>query len=369
MSSMVSDNASPTVVHPFSFDGNGVEYFLICLRTFLLAIITLGIYDAWGTVERRRYFWGNTKVAGHGFDYHARPVQILVGRLIIIGILIAIQLIGAFFPLFSLIFPIAFIVLLPWIYNRVLEFQLGNTSYRNIRFRFAGSYWHAFLLIIVMPVFVLPLSLGLLYPLYAKLLREYTINQTFFGRSSFFVSIPVGPLFKVFALAVVVFMLPFFAIVGYGIYEFVTLAMEVGKSGGGASGEIQQRVASMGPYFAGFYVAAIIGFLIFATVFNTVLRNVAVSATVVEGGHTFGSDVPVMGYLWRVLSRGFLATVSIGLLLPWARVDLHRYLMGHTTLHAKGDLDRFIGEGENAGGAAAAEYGIMDGIADGAIGI
>jgi len=49
-------------------------------------------------------------------------------------------------------------------------------------------------------------------------------------------------------------------------------------------------------------------------------------------------------------------------------VDIHRYLMSHTALLANSDLDSFIGDHMDAGGAAAAEYGIMDGVADGAFG-
>ena len=68
---------------PFTFTGTGREYFGIWIVNILLTILTLGIYSAWAKVRRTRYFYGNTRLAGASFDYHARPVQILIGRIVV----------------------------------------------------------------------------------------------------------------------------------------------------------------------------------------------------------------------------------------------------------------------------------------------
>ena len=63
---------------PFGFSGTAAEYFGIWIVNLFLTIITLGIYSAWAKVRRLRYFYGNTWLDGHNFEYHARPIQILI---------------------------------------------------------------------------------------------------------------------------------------------------------------------------------------------------------------------------------------------------------------------------------------------------
>ena len=66
--------------HRVTFTGKASEYFGIWIVNVLLTILTLGIYSAWAKVRRNRYFFGNTVLLGRSFEYHARGLQILVGR-------------------------------------------------------------------------------------------------------------------------------------------------------------------------------------------------------------------------------------------------------------------------------------------------
>jgi len=368
MSVVATGETSDLTPHPFEFRGNGVEYFWICIRTLLLAVITLGIYDAWGTVERRRYFWGNTVVAGHGFDYHARPVQILVGRLIIIGILIAYNIVVAFFPLVTLAVLPALFLLIPWIFNRVLSFQLGNTSYRNVRFSFHGDYWNTLIYVVLLPFFAMPMTMGFIYPLNAKLLQEYIVSRLQFGRSDFSANIPLRPLYRVYLIGFAIIAVSFLATIGL---------MFANHWGGftdmlNAGTKPEIALETVGQDIVWYLVIAglviFVGNILLRAVFAVHFRNEFLRVLELQGGHRFDSNLPVGGYIWRIVSRVFLATISFGLLSPWANVDIHRYLMSHTALLANSDLDSFIGDHMDAGGAAAAEYGIMDGVADGAFG-
>ena len=87
---------------PFEFRGNGGEYFKIWIVNVLLTLITLGIYSAWATVRNNRYFYSNTFVDDVSFDYLAKPLQILKGRIIavvlfalIVGVVTISPTIGA----------------------------------------------------------------------------------------------------------------------------------------------------------------------------------------------------------------------------------------------------------------------------------
>src|SRR5690349_15587002 len=76
-------------LEPFEFRGRAGEYFGIWIVNLFLTIVTLGIYSAWAKVRKKRYFYGNTWLAGSNFEYHGRPLAILKGRLIAFAAFIA----------------------------------------------------------------------------------------------------------------------------------------------------------------------------------------------------------------------------------------------------------------------------------------
>ena len=78
------------IKHPIVFTGNGTEYAKIYFVNLALTILTLGIYSAWAKVRNKRYFYGNTLLDQSSFEYHASPIQILKGRLLVVGLLSSI---------------------------------------------------------------------------------------------------------------------------------------------------------------------------------------------------------------------------------------------------------------------------------------
>nr|HPQ96582.1 DUF898 family protein [Thiolinea sp.] len=91
-----------TTRHGFEFTGSGSEYFRIWITNILLTLLTLGIYSAWAKVRTRRYFYGNTLLDGSSFEYHARPLAILKGRVIAVALLLLYVGLSRFFPLAGL---------------------------------------------------------------------------------------------------------------------------------------------------------------------------------------------------------------------------------------------------------------------------
>lgn len=139
----LSPDFSEERVIDFVFRGKAREYFGIWVVNVLLSIITFGIYSAWAKVRRLRYFYGNTWLDGHNFEYHAKPKQILIGRLVVTGLLIGYNILLHISPAFSVL-ALAVMFLFPWIVNKSIAFHARMTSYRNVRFGFEGSYWRAF---------------------------------------------------------------------------------------------------------------------------------------------------------------------------------------------------------------------------------
>lgn len=47
-----------------------------------LTLVTFGIFSAWAKVRKKRYIYSHTTLGGTPFQYLARPIPILKGRLI-----------------------------------------------------------------------------------------------------------------------------------------------------------------------------------------------------------------------------------------------------------------------------------------------
>src|SRR5688572_1603984 len=121
------------------FSGVGSEYFRIWIVNLALSIVTFGIYSAWAKVRRLQYFYRNTSLMGYSFDYHGKPLAILKGRAIGVGLIVLYNVVVAISPIAALTILIVLIIVLPWLLFQSLRFKLFCSSYRGLRFRFNGS--------------------------------------------------------------------------------------------------------------------------------------------------------------------------------------------------------------------------------------
>ncbi|HKX64561.1 MAG TPA: DUF898 family protein, partial [Rhizomicrobium sp.] len=107
----------PTVRHQMRFEGSGGEYFKIWIVNLALSIVTLGIFSAWAKVRSKRYFYGNTYIGEHSFDYHANPLRILLGRLVALCLLLGYTATIHFMPAATFVWYLVFAVAGPWLIN------------------------------------------------------------------------------------------------------------------------------------------------------------------------------------------------------------------------------------------------------------
>jgi uncharacterized membrane protein YjgN (DUF898 family) len=166
---------------PIRFTGSGSEYFRIWIVNLLLTILTLGIYSAWAKVRRLKYFHGNTLVADSPLDYHGTPMAILKGRVIAFLLLVvwnAAQEFGS--PTFALVVFLGGLCVLPGLLLRSLRFQFINTSYRGVRFGFAGKTGDAYLAFLVWPLLAIP-TLFILVPFAHQRLRRFIQGGVRYG--------------------------------------------------------------------------------------------------------------------------------------------------------------------------------------------
>jgi uncharacterized membrane protein YjgN (DUF898 family) len=141
VSTIESDTAGASAVqhHPIEFTASGSEYFRIWIVNLLLIVVTLGIYLPWAKVRKLQYFYGNTWVGGDALAFHGEPRKMLRGTLIAGAFLIVYSLGSNFSGWAALLAAAAFVGLWPVLFRAAMRFRLANTSWRGLRFHFAGD--------------------------------------------------------------------------------------------------------------------------------------------------------------------------------------------------------------------------------------
>lgn len=381
--------AVPMTVHKFEFTGKGSEYFGIWIVNLFLSIVTAGIYTAWAKVRRVRYFYGNTHLDGHNFEYHARPIQILKGRLIVVAALIVYQLVGTFFPLGILFVLVPYLFALPWIINKSMQFNARVTSYRNVRFNFSGSYGRALLVFVVMPllIFIVPglfaglvflfgvpgpvpaaisgivllLTLVVLIPLISKMTAQYIGNNLQYGSAQFAVNPGYMPFMLNFLMTLLIAVLigGLFGAIGYALGPIFAGSqlfdlLELGNDGfldRDVVGAIFMSV--MGAYLSLFLVIPF---------YAAGSRNIAFCAASLDNNHKLQSSLNRFAYVWILVSNLVLSLVTLSLFRPWAAIRTWRYLTSNTAMESQTSLDGIVDQQASEGNVTSAEFLDVGGI-------
>jgi len=314
---------------PLSFTGSGGEYFKIWIVNVVLSIITLGIYSAWAKVRRERYFLNNTVLEYSPFEYHADPVRILKGRLLVASVLIVANIAAEFNPILNALVSILFLVLLPWMISKAMRFRAHNTSWRGLRFRFTGGVGEAAKAWVLWPIAAV-FTLGILTPYALKAQRAYLVNHLHFGTEDFEVDLPIGPIYKMMLGAGLVMILIAGVFAAFGVV--------------GAMGSAGNEQAVMGSIFIGvlgIYVgAAVVAPYIGVRMTNLVFNRMNLA------DHGFVSRMRARKYVFIVLTNWLLTALTLGLYRPFAVVRLHRYRVENIAMLPAGPIDDFVAQQE-----------------------
>jgi len=348
-------HAQPPPLHrpqeiPFQFTGKAGEFFRIWIVNTALTIVTLGIYAAWAKVRHTRYIYNHLDLGGHRFDFHANPVRILIGNIIVSVLFVTYTFSGLLHPFLPLTVLLVFLPLFPWLYYKAIRFRAHNTSYRNIRFRFKGTLGESYLINLVLGL-AIPITFGLLYPYQAFRRKQYIWSNMAFGATPFRFTGSEGPFFKYYLLAFGI------AVAGYFLAStaFLTLFVLVG-----ALGQVEPDIVYVvsSQLFSVFVAFVVIGFatqLLRAKIHNYVFSELALGSQV-----RFRCDLEV-GKLFSIFFTNGLAIVfSLGLLIPWAKIRMVCYVTSRMSVEAQTDLDSFVATTtpeDSALGEAAADFG------------
>jgi uncharacterized membrane protein YjgN (DUF898 family) len=344
---------------PFTFTGTGREYFGIWIVNVLLTILTLGIYSAWAKVRRNRYFYGNTRLAGGSFDYHARPVSILIGRLVVLCTLLVYNAALQFIPLFGGLIGIAFLFLIPWFVMRGLRFAARMTSFRNVRFDFTGGYWGAFLAYLLGGILTWG-SLGLLAPIASHWAWNYTLDNLKYGDRPIACDPRLEKLYGQLIMPAAVFVV--------GVMLLLTAAGGVFMFASGMGFDFNRQFSSDVGLFGiltALYAALLPFFLLYVLVsmlYSAGTRNIALNETVIDGRHLLASRISRWRFAWIAISNFFATVLTLGLARPWAAVRMARYVASATVLYSAGSLDDYLSSVKDTTGVVGAEYMDVEGL-------
>lgn len=355
-----AEPAARESVEPFRFTGAAGEYFRIWIVNTFLTIVTIGLWSPWAKIRKRRFFLRHTWVAGANFEYHAQPWPILRGRLLAGAAFIAYWFTGEINPAYAPWIGLVLAVLAPWLVVSSLRFNLGNTSYRNLRFTFDGrmldgarTFWPlaviAALTLLFPPVFdptnfdkfdwkmLLPsVALLSLYPYLHGAFRLLVLNHARFGDAPVRCSTRIRSFYAIYLRSMLV-ALGLLIVLGVIAFVLIMAAMAAG---------IQQLLANskwlaMATAWLSVLPLAIGGLVWFAFTQTRVI-NATFNQTTVSGNVRVRSFIKTwpMARLYTVNTIAVLLTA--GLAIPWAAVRTARQRVETTALVIDGEIDDII---------------------------
>ena len=355
---------------PFEFRGSGAEYFRIWIVNLLLTILTLGIFSAWAKVRRLRYFYGSTFLDGHSFTYHARPMDLLKGRLMVFAGYAAFFVGLQFYqPLLWGLIPLT-AVGLPWVLMRSRRFQLRMTSWRNVRFGFRGGYlsavnafvgWHiagvavlfVFVLLNPKPTFlVVALAiLAILYPFWVHKRVEYSLDNADYGQESFSFLVGSERFYLICGVTAVLSLAAYFGFF-YALFKIPGLLEQAPYQ----KTELLDQLIEAGPKgWAALLGAAMVGFAI-AGMYRAWFLNASFGGVMIRL-HSLNSRVGVFGLIWIKVTNLLGILLTLGLYYPFAKVRQARYQLEHMSIEGSGQFDAILAQEQSDTHALGEEAG------------
>jgi uncharacterized membrane protein YjgN (DUF898 family) len=308
---------------PFEFKGTGGQYFKIWIVNVVLSIITIGIYSAWAKVRRKQYFYGNTRVAGAAFRYLADPVKILKGRIVVfIGFAIYSAANNFLPPAVGFVLLIGFMVIMPWLVVRSMAFNARNSSWRNIRFNFTGTYAEAAKVFILWPLLV-PFTLGILSPYVFYRQKKFIVERSAYGTAPFmFKATPKD----------------YYAIV----FKFVVYLLGLLILAAGIGFLLQKLLPALLPMASIVFPILMVAVYLYAFAYFSIKTSNLLYNSGRLKAHGFKATMQVNAYALIVLTNTLATVVTLGLFHPFAQVRAYRYKINNLSMLAKGDLDQFV---------------------------
>lgn len=179
--------------YPFSFRGDGGQYFGVVIVNWLLTVITLGLYYPWAKEKTLKYLYSNTYLENDKFTFSGTGKEMFVGFIKVFGMFVVLYILLLWAaqtqnPTLTLIsiflFYGFFLGIIPFAIHGYYKYRMSRSSWRGIRFGYRGDrntlvkmYFRDLLLTI--------LTFGIYGSWFTINLRNYTLSNIRFGNAQF----------------------------------------------------------------------------------------------------------------------------------------------------------------------------------------
>lgn len=355
---------------PLTFQGTAREYFRIWIVNLCLTILTLGVFSAWAKVRKKRYLYSHLTLDGTPFQYLAKPVPILKGR-IIAALLVLIYYLSR--DVYPDLLPWVLgggMLLAPWMFVQSVAFNARYTAFRGIVFNFHATALQAALRLFALglvPVFFIgtfyqwwgypAIGAGVvfvstvLFPFWLCQVKNFMASNTSYGGVYFQFGAKGGQFFGTYFLA-------FLIVAGFSLLiGAVTVTFTTFLTGGADLGENKMPYIILTLSFIS-YVGYLISYaLIQADLTNKVWNNLQL------GPLRFSCNLRTLELAKIYITNVIGIVCSLGLLIPWAVIRTFRYRVEHTQVRCKDELTGFQGmpaDGIRAIGAEVTDFFNLD---------
>ncbi len=328
--------AAPPPAAPlrFTFSGDGAEFFRIWFVNILLSILTLGIYSAWGKVRTQKYLYGHTRFAGSGFDYHGKPLAILKGRALIVGVIVLLAVAKQVSPLLELGMYLGLALFLPWAVTAAMRFRLRNTSWRQMRFNFRATTRETSSQI-AMNIVIVVLTLGFGLPYARHRLHQFLVGHSWFGNARFDMSRCVREYYGVWFKGILMAIGASVALVVVGL--IFTFGLGIVSGGGKTAFGIGIVL-----YVVLAYLFLLVMWMSVGQIIHDGFSNAMWNHTVLNSDgrlHRFQSGMTLGGLARLHAGNAILILLSAGFYYPFAKLRVLDYRLSNLTVFPDDNLD------------------------------
>jgi len=365
---------------PFEFTGKAVEYFSIWIVNVVLSILTIGIYSAWAKVRTNQYFYGNTLLDGNAFRYTANPVQILKGRIVALVLFLIYYFASLSNPIIAGTVFLFIMLLVPAFVVMSMAFRLRNSVYRNVRFNFQKDFLQAYKVFFVPILFAggyiflvgqiehlqtddaesssnlvlaaisIALVIGIftMLPWWEFIITRFKVVHSQFGNSDFSYTASVKNFYGMYLMASL-FSILVFGVIGLLIAGIVQFGLT--EQGEDPSAAIFGSLPLLMLLILPAYLWLFAYFQAKRT--NLIFGNLRIN------GHQLNSEMKTGYLLYLYITNTLVIMLTLGLMLPWAKIRTAKYKASVTSMTVAGDLNQFVTTQEQQQSAMGEEIGEM----------
>lgn len=359
----------------FEYVGRLGPLYWLFIKTFLLSLVTFGVYRFWGRTNIRRYIWSNTRFMGDAFEYTGKGSELFAGFLIVFGIFfvssaainILVVGLGPDSPV-SLILNIAFPIFVTYFVfvaqYAAQRYRLTRTVWRGLRGGMTGSAWNYGLYAFGVTILT-GLTLTLARPWARARLIEKRLSNSYFGDAKVTIAMSSRPLYPSY-LTGLAFVLVGASIVGYAVYtmlagtgaieRFFDLLSSGGQTfdpdsfepGSGGTDKTSKQYDDADPAAIFFQVIGLyIGVTILLFIYAGICFAWFDAATARETARNstfqdlrFSSSATGLQIAWLIVSNLLLVLVTFYLAFPVAVHRTIRFIVQHCHVHGTLDVER-----------------------------